>query len=246
MVVGRKQLFLFLGSVLVLSALAGGAFFWFQARQESLEQTVAIKQGQKIIEQEGVTDQFPLTKENGRYHFLCISGDVVTQQPTVKLPTGQEISHTLPCSYHDINGQQRTIHLPLYTYKLEEKTVKKLGYKVKHDVSERLILNSKKGFTERWAGTMGWLERAGWTGPGHIFYIIFAQPTTPDDFINLSSGSYFNQALKQLMTTQEVEQFIKTGDASVLPETTSGEAIILPMHVGFNNRFADMQEKQSE
>lgn len=244
--ISRKQLFLFFGAVLLFAALAGGVFFWLQWRQQQLEQTTAIKQGQEIIEQEADANQFPSKKENGSYHFLCVSGDVITQQPPIRLPTGQEVSHTLPCYYHDASSQEQTIHLPLYTYHLEEKTSKHLGYKIKTDVSEHLILNSKKGWTEHWPGAIGRLERAGWTGPGHIFYVALALPTTDNDLNNLSSGGYFNQALKKLVSPQAVEQFVQAGDPSLFPQTTNGELLILPVGVSFNSRFAAMQQEQNE
>ena len=242
----QKQLFLFFGALLFFGVLAGAAFFWFQSRQVHLQQEQAVKQGQDIIEQEVGPNQFPLTKEDDVYHFLCASGNVVTQEPVIELPTGQHISHTLPCRYNDATGQEQVVHLPLYTYHLTEKTGKTLGYKVKHDVPKHMVSSAKQGWTEHSAGMIDWLKRAGWTGPGHIFYLSFALPTVDDDLSYLSSGGYFNQVLQELFSPQVVEQFVQTGETSLFPKTTTGEPLILPVEVSFNSRFAGMQQESNE
>ncbi len=192
-----------------------------------------------------LAEQLPILKENGSYHMFCVGDEIVTHEPAIQLPTGQEISHTFYCQYLDAEGNQQGFHIPVYTYNLGDLTGKNIGYLPKEypqDVFEDLVITNKLyNYTVKSPGAIGMLERVGWSGPGHIFYVTFAMPTNIDDLSHLTERGYFNEAIMQMLTAAQIDQFAQTGDASLLPQTIDGEAILLLVNMSVVNAYGAMQ-----
>ncbi|MDY6873399.1 MAG: hypothetical protein SVR81_05465 [Chloroflexota bacterium] len=84
-----------------------------------------------------------------------------------------------------------------------------------------------------------------WSGPGHLIYLGFAMPSgeepTEEEFYTQSETGYFNEAIYDLMNEAQLEEFARTGDSSVLPQTTEGEALLLPLNVSFESIYGAEQ-----
>ena len=206
----------------------------------SAESTAAIL---KIM-----AEQFPTSQENDSYNFFCIGGEFVTHEPRIQLPTGQEISQTIYCQYYDIEGNQRGVHIPVYSYDKSELNDKLVGYRTKYSNDAEDWQGDTDGYANAFATeeaafgeVESWITRAGWSGPGHVIYLNFAMPTVENDFSLWSENGYFNEALQALMTESQLDEFAQSGDPSVLPQTPNREPLLLPVNISFESIYGAEQ-----
>lgn len=204
-----------------------------------------LPQSTKDVLLPNMENQFPIVEEYDAWRLTCIGGDFVTHEPTIKLPTGKEISHTFACQYQDAEGQDQEMHFPVYTYDLAEDTRLIVGTKADDvtgvvDDPENYILGTVKGFNEKWRGTFGLFDRIGWSGPGHVFIVRFAYPEA-------DSENYLAPDIEQLVTPEQLAEFAQTGDPSLLTIEANGREIALLLAdgdagVSFDNTWGAEQK----
>jgi hypothetical protein len=202
-----------------------------------------------------MAEQFPVSQEGDLYRFFCVGGEMITHEPAIQLPTGQEISHSIYCQYYDAEGNQQGVHIPLLSYSHQDLDYKIVGYwtNSKDDRTEedwqRVVDRNKTAYSmeEVASGNSGGykIKDLGWSGPGHLIYLGFAMPAgeepTEEEFYTQSETGYFNEAIYALMNEAQFKEFAQTGDPSVLPQTTEGEPLLLPLNVSFESIYGAEQ-----
>ncbi len=198
-------------------------------------------------------ERFPLTKEDGRYRFFCVGGPIITHEPAIQLPTGQEISQTIYCQYYDAEGKQQGVNIPIFSYDEEYLSIQVVGYFAKSYEEKETWqfwvdrIKNAYAMEEVATGNSGPndLTNLDWSGPGHVVYLRFAMPTeeqlTDEDFYPGYYRGYYNEAIHALMSEPQLTKFSQTGDPSLLPQTIEGEALLLPLDISFDNIFGAEQ-----
>jgi len=192
-----------------------------------------------------ITEQFEggLEKEHDSWHFLAVGGEIITHEEPIQLPGGYEVSHTFALQYVDAEGNDQVVHIPIFIYNKGEKTAKLVGYGVMEDVSEDRVDSDIVDLThpDIYLGRVGALQRVGWTGPGHIFYINFALPEG-DEFSQWSGQGYLNEVMQELYSEESLAEFARTGNPETLIKIPGeDDYLLLPVDVDMKNWLGAMQ-----
>ncbi len=189
-----------------------------------------------------------IEKELNSYHFFGVGGEIITHETPIQLPEGYEISHTFALQYLDAAGNDQVVHVPIHAYNRDENEAHLLGYGIARDEymvdiggMSRIDLDVK-GLTNLALGTIGKLQRVGWTGPGHIFYVAFAVPDG-DEFSQLSGQGFLNNTMGELYSAESLAEFARTGNPEILVKIPGEDGyLLLPVNIDMKNAFAYQQQ----